>query len=377
MTGSLQANKGTYYAVLNMKDENGRRKQKAICLHIPVIKGNKRIAEQSLKDVLREYEDKRVEVYSKDILFCDYLQVWLDSKVKIEFNTREAYQCNIDAHIYPFFKKLNVSLQNVEYRHIEAYYAAKGKTLSANTLKKHHAIIKQTLRKAVQSKLIASNPATDIELPKTERFTGSFLSAEQGNILLNAVKDTPMEPVIVLAMMYGLRRSEVAGLKWNAIDFTNNTLAVRHTVTKFKTAVTKNRTKNSSSNRVLPLNQPIKEFLLRLRDRQSEEKQFFGQSYQNTEYVCRWPDGHALKCDYLSRAFKRVLLQNGLPENTRFHDLRHSCASYMLKTGCSMKEISDWLGHADIKTSMNIYAHLDTDARNEVANRLGSILLLE
>ena len=128
---------------------------------------------------------------------------------------------------------------------------------------------------------------------------------------------------------------------------------------------------------MLPLNRQLKVFLIKLRSRQSEDKLLLGEGYQKTEYVCRWPNGRALKCDYLSRAFKRILLQNELPENTRFHDLRHSCASFMLKQGCSMKEIADWLGHADIKTSMNIYAHLDMETKNDVADRLGSILALE
>jgi len=208
LNASLQANKGTYYCVFYQKDESGKRKQIWKNLHIPAVKGNKRKAEQAMRELLRDYEDKKIEVYRKDTLFCDYLQVWLDSKVKLEFNTRESYQCTIDAHIYPFFKKLNIGLQDMEYRHIEAYYASKGKTLSATTLKKHHAIIKQTLRKAVQSKLIASNPAVDIELPKVDRFIGSFLSVEQGDALLDAAKGTPMEAPIVLAMVYGLRRSE-------------------------------------------------------------------------------------------------------------------------------------------------------------------------
>ena len=90
-----------------------------------------------------------------------------------------------------------------------------------------------------------------------------------------------------------------------------------------------------------------------------------GVCYNNTE------------CDYLSRTFKKILFKHGLPENTGFHDLRHSCASYILKMGYNMKEIADWLGHADIKTSMNIYAHLDMDAKKGVADRLGSLLSLK
>lgn len=231
------------------------------------------------------------------------------------------------------------------------------------------------LKKALKHDLIPNNPADKVTLPKVERFTGSYLTVEQGNILLEVVKGAPLEAAVVLGMMYGLRRSEIAGLKWEAIDFDNETLTVQHTVTKFKTTVAKDRTKNKSSTRVLPLNGDVKGFLLRLQNRQKEDKNLLGTAYHETDYVCRWSDGRVMTCDYLSRGFKRLLQRNGLPP-VRLHDLRHSCASYMLKMGCSMKEIADWLGHADIKTAMNVYAHLDAEAKMNVANRLGSLLPL-
>jgi len=374
MTGSLRSDKGKYYAVLNLKDEFGKRKQKTVNLHLDDVPGNKRKAERALREVLHEYEKKRVTVYSKDVLFCDYLNVWLeDVRGNLQHNTYEAYKFTIDKHIIPHFKSSGVFLKDIAYSDIKGYYSGKGQSLSSKTLKIHHAIIRQALRKAVQDGLISSNPAAEITFPKAKKFVGNFLTVEQGNKLLEISKDTPLEPVIVLAMMYGLRRSEIAGLKWSAIDFENDTLTVRHTVTRFKTVVAKDETKNKSSHRILPLNPAVKNFLLRLRTQQSQDKLMLGQAYQNTEYVCRWPDGHALSPQYMSVAFNRLLKKHNL-EIIRLHDLRHSCASYMLKMGCSMKEISDWLGHSDIGTSMNIYAHLDFGAKKDVSNRLGSIL---
>ena len=174
-----------------------------------------------------------------------------------------------------------------------------------------------------------------------------------------------------------MRRSEIAGLKWGALDFEKNTLTVQHTVTKFKSTVARDGTKNKPSNRILPLNSEVKAFLLKLRAQQAENKLLLGQAYQETEYVCRWPDGHVMRCDYLSRGFKRLLLKLGLPGKIRLHDLRHSCASYMLKMGCTMKEVADWLGHADIKTAMNVYAHLDFEQKQTVADRFAALLSIE
>ena len=377
MTGSLRSSRGKFYAIVNLKDEFGNRKQKTVNLHIDDLPGNKRKAEKALREILVGYEQNHICVYRKDIPFCDYVNIWLEeAKLRLELISYEAYQSYINLHIYPYFKKLGISLQDLNYRHIQKYYDSKGKTLSANSLNKHHVVINRALRHALKHDLIANNPADKVTLPKAERFIGRYLSVEQGNILLDAAKNTPIEPAIILGMMYGLRRSEIAGLKWGAVNFTDGTIAVEHTVTKFKTVVAKDGTKNKPSNRILPLNSDVKAFLLKLHAQQAQDKLFFGQSYQDTEYVCRWPDGHVMRCDYLSRAFKKLLVKHGLPD-IRLHDLRHSCASYMLKMGCSMKEVADWLGHADIKTAMNVYAHLDFEQKQAVADRFTTILSLD
>jgi integrase len=367
LTGSLRSDKGKFYAVLNLKDEFGKRKQKTVNLHIDDVPGNKRKAERAFRDVLAQYEENHIVICKKDTMFSDYIKVWLEeAKPGLEQITCEAYQSYVDLHIYPFFKELGVNLQDLNYQHIQKYYALKIKTLSANSLKKHHVVINQTLRKALKHDLISNNPAEKVTLPKTEKFKGSYLTVEQGNALLDLAQGRPIEPAVVFGMVYGLRRSEIAGLKWSAIDFKGNTISVQHTVTKLRTTVAKDRTKNKSSNRTLPLNPAMRKYLVKLRAQQMSDKTLLGQAYRNTDYVCRWSDGHAISCDYLSKGFKRLLRRNGLPD-IRLHDLRHSCASFMLKMGCSMKEIADWLGHADIKTAMNVYAHWDMAEKKDVA----------
>lgn len=359
MTGSLRIDKGKYYAVLNLKDDSGKRKQKVINLHLEAIAGNKRNAEKVLRQVITEHEAKHKTHVPIDILFSDFIKMWLnEAQANLQYNTYESYQNTVDKHLAPYFAGKSVLLTEVTNSDIKDYYSAKSKSLSGNTLRKHHAIIRQTLRKAVQDGLITSNPAAETDLPKSKRFVGSFLSVEQGTALLDTAKGTPLEPFVILAMMYGLRRSEIAGLKWSAVDLKNDTLTIKHTVTRYKTEIAKDETKSRSSYRTLPLNSTIKTYLEGLRAQQARDKLLLGAGYQDNDYVCRWPDGHAISPHYMSTSFHKLLVKNDL-EQVRLHDLRHSCASYMLKAGCNMKEISDWLGHADISTSMNIYAHVD------------------
>ena len=377
MTGSLRSNKGKFYSVLNLVDECGKRKQKSINLHIIDIPGNRRKAESAHRKVLVEYEKFNRSTYKKDVLFCDYIKEWLnDASRRIEQTTYESYVHMINKHIYPYFLNLKVSVQDLTHKHIKGYYDLKISHLSPNTLLKHHTIINQTLNRALMHDLISVNPVNKVTLFAKEKFKGGFLTVEQGRVLLNAAKDTPIETVVILGMMYGLRRSEIAGLKWSAIDFEQNTIAIQHTVVRVSTEIAKDRTKNLSSYRILPLNKDIKAHLLKLRSKQEEERLLLGKSYYETDYVCRWSDGRPMHVNYFSRSFKKLLAENGLP-NIRLHDMRHSCASYMLKMGCTMKDVADWLGHSDIQTAMNVYAHKDMEDRRDTAERFVALLDLQ
>ena len=164
---------------------------------------------------------------------------------------------------------------------------------------------------------------------------------------------------------YGLRRSEALGLKWDAIDFENDSITIRHTVTSVTLdgkvqLVAADTTKTKSSLRTLPLVPFVKERLLALKKEQENNRRLCGRSYhkQYAGYVCINEMGDLIKPHYVTEQFPKLLDANGL-RRIRFHDLRHSCTSLMLANGVPMKQIQDWLGHSDIGTTANIYAHLD------------------
>ena len=149
------------------------------------------------------------------------------------------------------------------------------------------------------------------------------------------------------------------------IDFENNTITIRHTVTSCridgkKVMVAADRTKNKSSMRTLPLVPFFKERLLYLQDQQNKHRRLCGRSYcrEYIGYICVDEIGVLIKPDYISAAFPKLLDSHGL-RRIRFHDLRHSCASLLLAHGVPMKQIQEWLGHSDFSTTANIYTHLD------------------
>ena len=218
--------------------------------------------------------------------------------------------------------------------------------------------------------LINKNPALRVPLPKgKEKQPRLFLNALQANKLLELFRDHPLQPLIYMTLYYGLRRGEVLGLKWSAIDFKNDKIKINHTVVKHTTIVAKDKTKTEASRREYVLLPEIKAVLLNLKKESQKNKKIFGKTYQNNDYVFTWPDGRLYRPDYITSAFQKVLAKNNFPK-MRFHDLRHSCASILYDKGWELKDIQTWLGHADIETTANIYTHISKSRKEFMAKDL-------
>ena len=225
--------------------------------------------------------------------------------------------------------------------------------MKPNTVIHYHAIIHRALKYAVKTDLIDVNPADKVDRPKKNEFTGNFYSKDEMNALFDAVRGSKIEVAVMLTAFYGLRRSEVVGLKWAAVDFEQNTIEICHTVTTVRldgkeVLVESNGTKTKSSKRTLPLVPVFRERLLALQEEQKENRKLCGRCYNKkyADYICVDAMGNLLKPDYLSDSFQ-IILQNYHLRRIRFHDLRHSCASLLLANGVPMKMIQEWLGHSD------------------------------
>ena len=233
MTGTIQTKKGrpNYYIVLDYVDSAGKRKRPWITTDIPVKGNNKRLANNKLKEVLVEYESQKIDL-SKDILFSDFMVQWLDNlKHSIALLTYDCYNAILKKHIIPYFEPKKIRVRDLTPSHIQQYINITMKTVSPNTVIKHLRNISKCLDSAVRQNLIAFNPVKRVDMPKKIKYTGAkHYNEKQIEQLLHVSKDDPLEIVILLTVFYGLRRSEVLGLKWNAIDLENNTMAIRHTV---------------------------------------------------------------------------------------------------------------------------------------------------
>lgn len=253
---------------------------------------------------------------------------------------------------------------------------------SGSTVRREHANIHKALEHAVMMDLIPYNPCNKTQPPKNNDFVAHFYNAEQLEWLFELTKDHKLGLLFQIAGFYGMRRGEIPGLKWDAIDFESNTFVIRHTVTQTyldgKTILVQaDRTKNKSSQRTMPLIPVFRERLQELKARQEENRKICGSSY-NTEYldyVFVDEMGNLFKPNYVSGTFKKLLKKNGLPE-IRFHDLRHSCATLMIHNGSPMNNVSEWVGHSETTTTMKFYAHLDDRSKQYSAQLTESALKL-
>jgi len=379
VAGHLQEKNGKYQMVLTYRNEHGKKKSKWISTGLP-IKGNKKKAEDMLLDTRKNFLIPG-HVSDEDISFSEFMKTWLDMvKPRIEVSTYASYSIQINSIICPYFEERGISLKGLTAKHIQDFYTyclnVRGN--GSNSVIHYHANIKTALKYALNIDLIPFTPMDKVQRPKRSKYTGKFYDVSEVNALMDVVKGTLLELPVMLASFYGLRRSEVLGLKWNAIDFENERLSVCHTVTAMTvdgkyTTIAKDRAKNNSSHRSLPLIPEFAEKLLKLKQKQEENKALCRNSYNKNYigYLCVDDIGNMIKPGYISSRFNDLLKKNNLRQ-IRFHDLRHTCASLLLANGVSMKEIQEWLGHSDYGTTANTYTHLLADSKQNSASVMRS-----
>ena len=406
MTARLYEKRGTWHIVLIYTNQQGKRAQKWINTGL-AIKGNSRRAKQMMARAITEWgpvlEDtgrpateamqslplpRRNKVgfdSPSGILFADYLTTWLeDRKNKLAITTYGGYQQEID-RIARYFRQHNLYIEQIDEMVITNFYRYNRRQgLSENTLLHYQTIMNQTLRKAVKEKLIPLNPYAVIDKdvkPSHTRFVPETYDVADLERLFTAMQGDPLALFILMDVTYGLRRSELLGLKWSAIDFDNKNIHIGFKVTEAvvngKTQCVMNSVmKNKSSNRTLPLVPIIEKELLQRREEQMQNQKLYRKSYDTNylDFVFVNDMGTLFKPDYITRHFRELLQKNNL-KVIRVHDLRHTCATMLCRQKISLRDIQLWLGHSTYQTTADIYTHLDYRDKLNTANAAADMVL--
>ena len=379
LSARLQDKGGRYYCVINYKDGENHR-QKWISLGIST-KENKQKALQLMEEKRAEFES-RMCLAGSTTYFVDYIEKWLNERKGIvQQNTWEGYEGNIYSHIIPYFEPLKLLLVDVKPMHIKKYYEymytqgrldGKEGGLSITAIKKHALILKQTLDCAVLEEYILSNPTAVVKMPakQTPVRDKKFLTLEEANEVLRAFQGHPLQATIYVTLYYGLRKSEVLGLRWSAIDFQRNTLTINHSVVKVRGGtMDKDQMKTASSFREYELIEDVRNVLLELRAKQEVNRRLFQSEYIDNDYVFKWENGKPFRPDTVTRTVERHLRAKGLQEIT-YHTLRHSTASILYDMGWDIMDIKHWLRHSSIDVTADIYTHISNNRKKKLSQKL-------
>ena len=263
VAGHLQEKNGIYYAVLSYKDPAGKRKQPWISTGVLVRKGNKKKAEQELQKLRREYVAPARAAgdgeISPDMPFADYMEAWLlIIKSSVAPTTYCSYSGNVKKKIVPYFRAHSVTLAGLQARHLQSFYLHELQSISASSVIREHANLHKALKYAVKMDLIPFNPADRVERPRAEKHLGNYYNAAELETLFEASREHKLGLFIQMAAFYGLRRSELLGLRWDAFDFEKDTITIRHILTEVLVdgklqLYEADRAKTKSSLRSLPL----------------------------------------------------------------------------------------------------------------------------
>jgi integrase len=348
---------GHWAIVIDLRDPTGKRKRK---WHS--FAGTKRGAQDECARLISELKAGNYVEASKETVAA-FLDRWLaDIKSRVSPRTHERYVELARKNIVPALGTM--PLKKLRPADISAAYAtalASGRRdgnggLSTRTVLHIHRVLKQALAQAVQWEMIARNPCSGVKPPKVPPKPMHTYDLAQTMELIGAMRGTRLFVPVVLAVLCGLRRGEIAALRWRNVDLAAGQVAVVQSAEQTKAGVRYKEPKSGRA-RTVALSATVVEELRAHRIRQAEELLRLGTRLSDETFVCAREDGEPLQPNSFTHDWDRKIVQTTLPR-IRFHDLRHAHATHMLASGVHPKIASERLGHSKIGITLDLYSHV-------------------
>jgi integrase len=362
---------GHWAIVIDARDpETSRRKRK---WHS--FRGTKREAQTECARLIGEHRAGKVNLAPTKTTIAEFLDRWLDHmRAQLTPRSHERYTELATKNIVPLLGSTALAkLQPVMISQAYAKALKDGRRngnggLSPKTVLYMHRILRQALAQAVKWELLGRNPADAVQPPKTERRQMAALDADGVAILIEAARPTNLFIPILLAVLCGIRRGEIAALRWRSVDLERGILAIVASIEQTAKTVREKPPKNGKGRSVaLPL--LVIEELRKYRIRQAEHMLRLGVRLTDDHHVVMREDGLPLQPRSLTHAFEIFLAKHGL-RHVRLHDLRHTHATQMLKSGVHPKVAQERLGHSSIAITLDLYSHVLPGMQDEAAQRV-------
>jgi integrase len=348
------------------------------------VSGDRKAAERELRRLLRTLDDGS-HVDPTRVTVREWLTRWLAVvREEVSPKTHERYSEIVKNFLVPELGGLAIT--KLTAVHIQAAYtiwATEGRCdgkeggLSPRTRRHIHRVFNCALARAVEQQLLARNPANTFKkrLPKIERRPMATLSAEQAHSLLAAIRHSRVYWPALLALATGMRRGEILALRWRNVDLERCVLQVVESLEQTKLGLRFKAPKNNKS-RTIALPAFALEDLRCLKHQQAKELLALGVRQTGETLVCGRGDGEPKSPLALTQEFARLVGRTKDIPRVRFHDLRHSHATQLLRDGVHAKVMSQRLGHSSVAITLDLYSHVDDQMESDAAARLDAAFQL-
>jgi integrase len=351
--------KGNWYAVIDVRDPaTGRRKRK---WHSLEAKG-KREAQIECAGLISSIRAGTYLEPDKTTL-AQFIERWLEhTKANVAPRTHERYAEIARKNIAPLIGAVTLSkLKPAQISEAYAKALSHGRRdgkggLSPQSVVHMHRVLKQALKQAVRWEMLHRNPADAIDAPKVERTQTKALDVPQAVELIEAVRGQRVFLPVVLAMMCGLRRGEIAALRWRHVSLDKASLSVMQSAEQTRDGVRYKEPKGGRT-RNIALSGIVVAELPAWRYEQAQELLRLGVRLTDNTLICTTAAGNGIQPNSLTHEFQKGIAGTALPR-IRFHDLRHSHATHMLASGVHVKVASERLGHSKIGITLDLYSHV-------------------
>jgi integrase len=367
-TGSVRKEGSKWYYVIEMgRDANNKRIQKK-------KRGfkTKKEAKQALTEALNSLNSGTFVEPSKEKLGI-FLDKWLEMKrMTIKESTFDTYRLNLTTHIIPELG--NIPLKDLNPMIIQRFYLKlkNEKGLSNNTVRKLHSILVNALNHAVKLEMIVKNPVNLVDPPKEENSEMKVWDVEEVRQFLEVARGSHFYMVYLIALTTGMRQGEILGLSWNDINFDDGIIHVRQTLSKDGKKIIPS-TKTASGTRSIAMPDELIAALKQHKISQSKHRLRLGPLYHDMNLVNSTENGTPINASNLRRNFS-IFIKKANVKKIRFHDLRHTHATLLLKQGVHPKIVSERLGHADTRITLDRYSHLLPNMQKDTAREFGKML---
>jgi integrase len=354
---------------LGRDPQTGKYKQQWVS-----VKGAKKDAEKRLSELLHQLDNGTFIKPGKTTL-GEYLERWLKDycQANLAPTTAQTYQFFVERHIKPTLG--STLLTQLRPEHLQRLYRDKlSGGLGNRSVKYIHTTLHKALKSAVRLGMIARNPADAVDTPRLERPEIQVMNGFDIATLLDAARETPYFTLFHTALFTGMRRSELLALRWSDLDLLLCQVSVNRSLHVLRGGKVVFRSpKTAKARRTIALSPSTVSVLREHREKQTQECVFLGVPLNDDDLVFSQLDGKPLLPDTITHVWRRLVRRIGL-EDIRFHDLRHTHASLMLKAGVHPKVVQERLGHASIEITLDVYSHLVPGLQEAAAQRFDDIV---